>query len=111
MADEVVTLKLEEMLANPDEALARGRNAGAVVATELGSMAMRHEAVRTMLREPRLRPSFSNFLEQLGITSGAFYDWMSGSPLLEPGATFMPPFGISGPTTLPISFAQRTASA
>jgi len=79
MAGAILTL--EEVLANPDAALGNAREAAAVVETDLGPMAMRHEAVRSMLREPRMRPSFSSFLQQLGISSGAFYDWMSGSPL------------------------------
>jgi cytochrome P450 len=52
-----------------------------VAQTELGPIVVRHEAVRALLQEPRMRPSFTSFLEQIGISSGAFYDWMSGSPL------------------------------
>jgi cytochrome P450 len=69
------------MLADPDAALGRAREAGAVVDTDLGTLVVRYEAVRGVLQDPRLRPSFSKFLERMGITSGPFYSWMSGSPL------------------------------
>jgi cytochrome P450 len=69
------------MLADPDAALGRAREAGAVVDTDLGTLVVRYEAVRGVLQDPRLRPSFSKFLERMGITSGPFYSWMSRSPL------------------------------
>ena len=76
-----IALSLEDMLANPDAALGRAREAGAVVDTDLGTLVVRYEAVRGVLQDPRLRPSFSKFLERMGITSGPFYTWMSRSPL------------------------------
>jgi cytochrome P450 len=69
------------MLADPDAALGRAREAGALVDTDLGTLVVRYEAVRGVLQDPRLRPSFSKFLERMGITSGPFYSWMSRSPL------------------------------
>lgn len=76
-----IELTMEEMLADPDRALGRARDAGAVVGTDLGVLVVRYEAVRGVLQDPRLRPSFSKFLERMGITSGPFYEWMSMSPL------------------------------
>ena len=75
------SLSLDELLADPDAALARARSAGAVVQTDLGVLVVRYEAARSVLQDTRLRPSFSKFLERMGITSGSFYEWMSGSPL------------------------------
>ena len=79
MADP--TLSFEDLLANPDEALARAREGGPIAVSDLGPVAVRHHAVRETLQDTRLRPSFSRFLQQLGVTSGPFFDWMSGSPL------------------------------
>jgi len=76
-----IALSLEDMLADPDAALRRAREAGAVVDTELGTLVVRYEAVRSVLQDPRLRPSFTKFLERMGISSGPFYTWMSRSPL------------------------------
>ena len=78
---EKVSLTLQDLLADPDAALGRARDAGPVVDTDLGTLVVRYEAVRGVLQDPRLRPSFSKFLERLGITSGPFYEWMSRSPL------------------------------
>jgi cytochrome P450 len=79
MADP--TLSIEALLANPDEALARAREGGPIAMGDFGPVAVRHTAVRETLQDARLRPSFSRFLQQLGVTSGPFYDWMSKSPL------------------------------
>lgn len=78
---ETIALSLEEMVADPHAALRRAREAGAIVETDLGTLAVRYEAVRGVLQDPRLRPSFTKFLERMGITSGPFYTWMSRSPL------------------------------
>lgn len=78
--DEPV-LALADVIADPDGALKAARERGPISATELGPIVLRHEAVRAMLQDPRMQPSFSTFLEQMGITSGAFHQWMSGSPL------------------------------
>ena len=75
------TLNFSDLLTNPDDTLARAREDGPVAMSELGPVVVRHQAVRDTLQDARLRPSFSRFLQQLGVTSGAFYDWMSRSPL------------------------------
>lgn len=74
-------LTLAELLEDPDAALARARAQGAVARTELSLAVVRHEAVRSTLQDERLRPSFSRFLEQFGVSGGPFYDWMAMSPL------------------------------
>jgi cytochrome P450 len=74
-------LSLAELVADPDAALARAREAGPVGESEMGTIALGYEAVRTMLQDTRMRPSFPRILERMGVTSGPFYDWMSGSPL------------------------------
>lgn len=79
MADTVIALS--DFVADPDGTLRAARERTTVAQTELGPIVVRHEAVRVMLSEPRLRPSFSSFLEQMGISAGPFYQWMSGSPL------------------------------
>jgi cytochrome P450 len=79
MDDPVIPLS--EFIADPDGTLRAARERTTVAQTELGPIVVRHEAVRTLLQEPRLRPSFTNFLHQMGISSGPFYEWMSGSPL------------------------------
>jgi cytochrome P450 len=79
MVDTVIALS--DFIADPDGTLRAARERTTVAQTELGPIVVRHEAVRAMLQEPRLRPSFSSFLVQMGISSGPFYDWMSGSPL------------------------------
>jgi cytochrome P450 len=76
-----VPLTLDVLLADPDAAFRRAREAGPIVETDLGTLAVRYDAVRGVLQDPRLRPSFPRFLERMGITSGPFYDWMRKSPL------------------------------
>lgn len=72
---------LADLLANPDPVLAEARAAGTMAETELGPMVVQHEAVRQLAQSEKLRPAFSRVLEQFGISSGAFYDWISISPL------------------------------
>jgi cytochrome P450 len=79
MADTVIALS--DFVADPDGVLRVAREHATVATTELGPIVVRHDAVRAMLQDARLRPSFSSFLEQMGISSGPFHQWMSGSPL------------------------------
>jgi cytochrome P450 len=79
MPEPVITLA--ELLANPDATLKRAREAGVMVETEMGPLVVRHEAVRQLGQSDKLRPAFSKVLEQFGVSSGPFYDWMSVSPL------------------------------
>jgi cytochrome P450 len=79
MPEPVITLA--ELLADPDATLKRAREAGVMVETEMGPLVVRHEAVRELGQSDKLRPAFSRVLQQFGVTSGPFYDWMSVSPL------------------------------
>jgi cytochrome P450 len=74
-------LSFAELVDDPDASLARAREAGPVAMSEMGPVVVRHDAVRATLQSDRLRPSFSRFLEQFGVSSGPFYDWMKASPL------------------------------
>jgi cytochrome P450 len=74
-------LSIAELVADPDAALLRAREAGPVGESEMGPIVVGYEAVRTMLQDTRMRPNFPRLLEQRGVTSGPFYDWMSRSPL------------------------------
>jgi cytochrome P450 len=74
-------ISLPELLTDPDAALRRARRFGAVAQTDIGPLVVSHEALRGMLQDERMRPSFTGFLEEFGITSGPFYDWMKISPL------------------------------
>jgi cytochrome P450 len=74
-------LPLAEFLADPDTTLKAAREAGPVAQTEFGPMVVRHEAARALAQSDKLRPSFSQVLEQFGVSSGPFYEWMSISPL------------------------------
>lgn len=54
---------------------------GPVVQTDIGLLVVQHEAVRALGQSDKVRPAFSKVLEQFGVTSGTFYDFMSISPL------------------------------
>jgi cytochrome P450 len=75
------TLTIADVIGDPDTSLRRAREHGPVVSTEMGPLVVRHDAVRAVLQDERLCPSFTRFLEQFGISSGPFYDWMKLSPL------------------------------
>lgn len=79
MADPQTSLL--ELLTDPDGTLARGRAKGPVMETEMGPLVVHHEVVRAIAQSDKLRPAFSRVLEQFGVRSGAFYDWICLSPL------------------------------
>ena len=74
-------LSLTDLLAQPDQTLKQARAQGPSVQTEIGQVVVQHAAVRAIAQSEKLRPSFSRVLQQFGVTSGAFYEWMSISPL------------------------------
>jgi cytochrome P450 len=75
-------LTIAELVTDPDGTLKRAREAGAVAASEFGSLlVVRHAAVRALGQSDKLRPAFSRVLAQFGVSSGPFFDWMSASPL------------------------------
>ncbi|MEZ5179564.1 MAG: hypothetical protein R2746_15135 [Acidimicrobiales bacterium] len=73
-------------LLDPHGTIAAARTHGPVVPTEGGpAMVIEHEAVRSLLGDPRLEVNFVEMLEAVGITSGPFHDWMAYSPLNNEG--------------------------
>jgi cytochrome P450 len=78
--------ELEAFLGDPFGELRRARASGALVDLALGGVGvMRHENVRELLSDARLRANFSEFLRTVGVSSGPFYDWMALSPLNRDG--------------------------
>jgi cytochrome P450 len=78
---------LTEFLDDPFGSLARARSAGGLTDFGLALGIVAYDDVRALLTDStRLRADFSGFLRTLGITSGAFYDWMAISPLNKDGA-------------------------
>ena len=75
------TFSLAEWMIDPFATLETARAAGPLVTNELGSMVIGHAAARQLLTDPAAAEAFSESLSLAGITSGAFYDWMAGSPL------------------------------
>lgn len=79
-------LDLAAFLADPHGALASARARGPVLPTEGGPpLVIDHQAVRSLLGDGRLEVNFVEMLEGLGVTSGAFHDWMAYSPLNQEG--------------------------
>ncbi len=79
--------ELNKMLADPFGELRRLRDGGPLVDLEVGGVGvMRHEEVRTLLADGRLRANFADFLRSFGVSSGPFFDWMAQSPLSRDGA-------------------------
>jgi cytochrome P450 len=74
-------LSIVDLLDDPDAALERARARGTIVPIEMGYLVVDHEAARDLLLDRRLRAGFADFLQQMGVTSGAFFEWMSRSPL------------------------------
>ncbi len=82
-----VHVSLEEFLQDPFGSLARARDAGGVADFGLALGVVAYDDVRTLLADStRLRADFATFLRNLGITSGAFFEWMAMSPLNKDGA-------------------------
>lgn len=79
-------MDIGQFTADPFGTLRRARDAGGIVDLELGGVGvMRHQQVRTLLTDGRLRADFTGFLRTFGVTSGPFYDWMAISPLNRDG--------------------------
>lgn len=80
-------LTIPEIVSDPLAVLGHARGQGWLADAEEGTVvALTHERVRELLGDDRLRASFPDFLRRLGITSGAFFDWMAISPLNRDGA-------------------------
>jgi len=76
-----------DMVTDPFGALRRARQASWIADADESAVAvLRHQAVRELLTDDRLRSSFTDFLQAMGVTSGPFYEWMAISPLNRDGA-------------------------
>lgn len=79
-------LDLNAFLADPHATLARAREGGGVLQADGGpTMVIEHQAVRSLLADPRLEVNFVAMIELLGVEHGAFHDWMAYSPLNNEG--------------------------
>lgn len=74
-------MTLAEMVADPVGTIERAHRRGTVIPIEMGEMIIGHEALRASLSDPNLSTSFTDFLRQMGVSSGTFFDWMASSPL------------------------------
>jgi cytochrome P450 len=80
-------MDMAEFAADALAAFRRARDAGGMVDLDpFGIAATRHDQVRGLLADSRLRVSFPDFLHAFGVTSGTFYEWMTISPLNQDGA-------------------------
>src|SRR3989442_10826275 len=79
--------EMEDFLADPFTMLRQARAAGPVVDLQLVNAGiMRYEHVRQLMSDGRLHTNFAEFLRNMGVSSGPFYDWMASSPLNREGA-------------------------
>jgi cytochrome P450 len=79
-------LDLNAFLADPMGTLALARDGDGVVRSDGGpTMVVGHDAVRSLLGDPRLEVNFVEMLELLGVDRGPFHDWMAYSPLNNEG--------------------------
>lgn len=79
-------LDLLAYLADPMGTLAASRGAGSVIRSADGTvMVVDQDAVRALLADDRLEVNFLEMLTLLGVTGGAFHDWMAISPLNNEG--------------------------
>ena len=79
-------LEFDAMLADPIGELKRARQIGWLGETLNGVGVLTHQRVRDLLTDGRLRSGFVDFMHNMGVTSGPFYEWMSISPLNRDGA-------------------------
>lgn len=79
--------EIDQFLADPFGALREARAAGPIIDMQfVNAGVMRYERIRQLLGDPRLHTNFAEFLQNVGVTSGPFYDWMATSPLNRDGA-------------------------
>lgn len=80
-----IDLSIADLLADPVMAVARARTHGQVVRGEIGPFVLGHEALRGMLQDRRMTPSFPDVLRRFGVDSGPFFEFMARSPLNRDG--------------------------
>jgi cytochrome P450 len=79
-------VSFEQFVTDPLTRLADARKESWIADIDAGVVAIKYDDVRELLSDERLHANFPQFLEQFGITSGPFYEWMAGSPLNRDGA-------------------------
>jgi cytochrome P450 len=80
--DDAFTVSVSELASDPDGFLKKAHGGRCPFAhTDIGPMALTHEAVRGLVTDRKLRPAFTKVLELAGVPGGRFYDWMSRSAL------------------------------
>ena len=78
---------IDDLMNEPITCWARARTTGPIVDFEPGGVAVvTRAAVRALLADARLEANILEFLRSVGVSSGAFYDWMAASPLNLHGA-------------------------
>jgi hypothetical protein len=79
-------LELADLLGDPFATLAAVRRQHWIADSDGAVAVVRHDRVRELLADPRLRANFTEFLRAVGIDHGPFYEWMAMSPLNRDGA-------------------------
>jgi cytochrome P450 len=80
--DDAMTVSVSELAADPDGFLKKAHLGRCPFArTDIGPMALTHDAVRGLVQNRKLRPAFTRVLDFAGVPGGVFYDWMSRSAL------------------------------
>lgn len=74
-------VSIADLVADPHGTLGRARAAGWIVETEQSEAVVRYAEMRALLGDARLRESYADFMQSLGVVEGPFYEWMSRSPL------------------------------
>jgi cytochrome P450 len=85
MAKTEPQITTSEFLTDPFGSLARAREGGWLVDIEFARAVIGYRHVRELLADDRLHANFPDFLRSIGITSGAFFEWMALSPLNRDG--------------------------
>ena len=80
--DDAMTVSVSELAADPDGFLKRAHGGRCPFAhTDIGPMALTHDAVRGLVQNRKLRPAFTRVLDFAGVPGGTFYEWMARSAL------------------------------
>lgn len=80
-SDTSESFGLDRFLIDPMGTLRAAQAEGWLVGSQPFPIVTRYEDVRELLADPRMQASFGEVMVLLGVTSGAFYEWMVESPL------------------------------
>ena len=84
---DLQVMRLDEFAAEPHATLRALRARDWVVGSVLGRpIVLTHADVRALLSDERLHANIAHTLASLGVSSGAFFQWLSDSPLNHDGA-------------------------